>query len=422
MRIVKLSTMDISGGAARAALRLHTGLRALHIDSRLVVQRKTLDQPAIEGPRGATAALTAKTRLLLDQLPVIPHWHRSGGVFAPGWLPGNAWRRANALNPDIVHLHWITKAFLGIRDLARLNAPIVWTLHDMWAFTGGCHYDLGCGRYRSHCGNCPVLGSSRAKDLACRMQAAKRRAWQTLDMTIICPSRWLADCARNSALLGRHRIEVIPNGIDLAQYRPHDRAAARRRLSLDSNDKLILFGAMDATSNERKGFGQLQAALQLLAETGWSRRASVVVFGKADRARPPPAGFRVHYIPPLHDDVQLAELYSCADVFVAPSLQDNLPNTIMEAMACGTPCVAFDNGGMPDMIQHEKNGYLATTRDADALAAGIAWVLEDPARNERLSRNARACCEQRFGLRDIANRHLELYRDVLASGRHTATA
>lgn len=413
MRIVKLSTMDSSGGAARAALRLHAGLRSIGVDSRVVVQQKTVDDEFIYGPRGTTAKLVAKTRLLIDQLPVIPHWHHSSDVFAPGWLPGNGWRRANALKPDIVHLHWITKAFLGIGDLARLKAPIVWTLHDMWAFTGGCHYDTGCGRYIRTCGCCPVLGSDRDNDPAHRAQSAKLREWRGLDMTIVCPSRWLADCARNSALLGRHRIEVIPNGIDLQQYRPIEKADARKQLSITTDDRLILFGAMGPTANARKGFGHLQSALQHLAASGWDKHTRVIVFGTPERTQLSLSGFPVQHIPPLQRDEDLAALYSAADVFVAPSLQDNLPNTVMEALACGTPCVAFEVGGMPDLIEHRGNGYLATPYDNESLAEGIEWVLEDLPRWQQLSRQARAYTMEHFELATVAKQYRQLYSEIL---------
>jgi glycosyltransferase involved in cell wall biosynthesis len=413
MRIVKLSTMDSSGGAARAALRLHAGLRAIEVDSRVVVQYKTLDDDFIYGPRGITAKLAAKTRLLIDQLPVIPHWHRSSDVFAPGWLSGNAWRRANTLNPDIVHLHWITKGFIGIHDLARFNAPIVWTLHDMWAFTGGCHYDTGCGRYVKQCGRCPVLGSRREHDLAQRMQSARLREWEGLNMTIVCPSRWLADCAHNSALLGQHRIEVIPNGINLQQYRPIEKAAARKQLSIATDDRLILFGAMDPAGNPRKGFSHLQAGLQQLAASGWNKNTRIIVFGTSESGNAQFSGFPVQHIAPLQRDEDLAALYSAADVFVAPSLQDNLPNTVMEALACGTPCVAFDIGGMPDMIEHRKNGFLATPHDDESLASGIAWVLEDLPRWQQLSQQARATAMERYDQIAVAEQHKQLYSDIL---------
>ncbi|MDH3980403.1 MAG: glycosyltransferase family 4 protein [Gammaproteobacteria bacterium] len=413
MRIVKLSTMDSSGGAARAALRLHNGLRAIGVDSHTVVQHKTVNDDSIHGPRGKMARLVSNTRLLIDQLPVIPHWHHSSDVFAPGWLSGNTWRRANALNPDIVHLHWITKAFLGIRDLARLNAPIVWTLHDMWAFTGGCHYDTGCGRYLQTCGSCPVLGSSRTRDLAHRLQSARLREWEGLDMTIVCPSRWLADCARNSAVLAGRHIEVIPNGINLQAYRPIEKTAARKHLSITTDDRLILFGAMGPTENARKGFSQLQSGLQHLAASGWDKHTRVIVFGTTESTQLPLSGFPVQHIPQLQRDEDLAALYSAADVFVAPSLQDNLPNTVMEALACGTPCVAFNIGGMPDLIEHKENGYLATPRDNESLARGIAWVLEDLPRWQQLSRQARAFTQDHFDLAVVAKQYKQLYSDIL---------
>lgn len=405
--------MDSSGGAARAALRLHYGLRAIEVDSRVIVQHKTVDEDSIYGPQGMVANFAAKTRLLIDQLPVIPHWRHSSDVFAPGWLSGDAWRRTNALNPDIVHLHWITKAFLGIRDLPRLNAPIIWTLHDMWAFTGGCHYDTGCGRYQQACGNCPVLGSGRDNDLAHRVQTAKRRAWEGLDMTIVCPSRWLANCARSSALLGRQRIEVIPNGIDLKQFHQTEKATARKHLSITTNDRLILFGAMDPTANARKGFSYLQSALQHLAASGLNKDTRVIVFGTPDHARPPIADFIIQYISPLQRDEDLAALFSAADVFVAPSLQDNLPNTVMEALACGTPCVAFNVGGMPDLIEHRASGYLATPRDDKSLAKGIAWVLEDQSRWQQLSHHARSYTQEHFDLITVAKQYRQLYSDIL---------
>ena len=405
--------MDSSGGAARAALRLHAGLRAIDVDSRVIVQHKTSNDDYIYGPRSRTAKLAAKARLLIDQLPVIPYWHQSNDVFAPGWLPGNAWRRANEHNPDIIHLHWITKAFIGIRDLPRLNAPIIWTLHDMWAFTGGCHYDHDCGRYHGACGRCPVLGSGYDNDLSRRIQSFKRRTWEGLEMTIVCPSRWLADCAHSSVLLGKQRIEVIPNGLDLQQFRPMNKASARKQLSIATDDRLILFGGMGPTTNARKGFAYLQAALQQLATAGWNKHSRVIVFGNPGRASPPLADFRVQYIQPLQRDEELASLYSAADVFVAPSLQDNLPNTVMEALACGTPCVAFNIGGMPDLIEHQASGYLATPRDGKSLAAGIAWVLEDTSRWQQLSHNARSFTRDHFDLPTISKRYRELYREIL---------
>jgi glycosyltransferase involved in cell wall biosynthesis len=413
MRVTLVNTMDRSGGAARAANRLHQGLRSIDVDSRMLVQVETGNDDGVTGGRGKTAKAMASIRLLVDQLPVIPHWRKAQGVFAPALLPGNAWRRANRQNADIIHLHWITKAFMGINDIPRLNAPIVWTLHDMWPLTGGCHYDMGCGRYSTGCGKCPVLGSNKTGDLSAQLLSRKRKAWQGLNLTIISPSKWLADCARRSEPLGDFRTEVIPNGIDLDHFRPLPKAEARAALSISPDRKVILFGAMSPTDDSRKGFSQLQTALHTLAED--NSAASLVIFRAPQPDTAPQAILPTQYIGKLESDQDLARLYSAADVFVAPSAQDNLPNTIMEALACGTPCVAFRVGGIPDMIHHESNGYLATPGDSQELARGIDWVLEDAQRWNRLSENARSTAEENYRLSDIAERHKTLYSEILDS-------
>ena len=413
MRVVILNTMDRSGGAARAAGRLNKGLQSLDIDSRMLVQVKTGNDQDVIGRVGRVARATARLRLLADQLPVIPRWWKMQGVFAPALLPGNAWRRANAQNADIIHMHWVTKAFLSIEDIARLNAPIVWTLHDMWPFTGGCHYDLDCERYRSSCGACPVLGSRRRHDLSQRILYRKHKAWHNMNMTIVSPSRWLADCARNSSLMHRHRIEVIPNGLDLDQFKPIIKSYARTQLSLQPDVKLILFGSMGPTENSRKGFSYLQSALRQLAVMGWTKQASVIVFGASGPARHSESDFPTRYIEQISDDHSLAALYSAADVFVAPSLQDNLPNTVMEALACGTPCVAFRIGGMPDMIKHRENGYLVEPRNELDLAYGISWVLEDQLRWQQLSEQSRTSVQQNYELTAVAKKYKALYEELL---------
>ncbi|MEE9157597.1 MAG: glycosyltransferase [Gammaproteobacteria bacterium] len=173
------------------------------------------------------------------------------------------------LAPDLVHLQWISRSFLRIETLARLELPLVWTLHDMWAFTGGCHYDGGCERFVSACGHCPILGSSRERDLSHWVFARNRRASKRQNLTVVAPSRWLAGFAARSALLGRFRIGVIPNNLDLNRYRPIDRAIARSLIGVLPNRRIILFGAVRSTGDERKGFRELHAAMRQLANTGW---------------------------------------------------------------------------------------------------------------------------------------------------------
>jgi glycosyltransferase involved in cell wall biosynthesis len=232
-------------------------------------------------------------------------------------------------------------------------------------------------------------------------------------MTVIAPSRWMATLARESALLRRCRIETIPNGIDTAVFKPIDRRIAREILNLPLDRRLVLFGAMRATSDRRKGFEYLKAALDRIAVGPLRHVVELVVFGATAPRSPERFGLKTHYVGQINDEVALALLYASADAFVAPSRQDNLPNTVMEALACGTPCVAFRVGGLPDMIVDRENGYLAEPFVADDLAAGIIWLLEDEDRALRLSTNARETAVASFRLDQQAAATAALYRSLL---------
>ncbi|HYR69300.1 MAG TPA: glycosyltransferase, partial [Candidatus Dormibacteraeota bacterium] len=227
MKPILLSTFDRIGGAARAAYRLHRGLREVGLDSHLLVQRKVTDDPTVHGPEGRLAKLAALARPSLDSLPLLQYPGRSEGLFSPAVLPDGVARRVAAMHGDLVHLHWVAGGFLRPESLAKLGLPMVWTLHDSWAFTGGCHVPGECVRYREACGECPTLASHRAGDLSRSLLDRKRRAWARASPTLVTPSRWLADAARSSSVFRGARVEVIPNGLDLARFKPFDRSAAR---------------------------------------------------------------------------------------------------------------------------------------------------------------------------------------------------
>ena len=286
------------------------------------------------------------------------------------WLPNIITHKIAQINPDIINLHRICGGYLQIETLAKFNKPIVWTLHDMWAFTGGCHYSQECARYTKSCGSCPQLDSNRDWDLSRWVWQRKAKAWQDLNLTIVTPSQWLAKCARVSSLFQDLPIKVIPNGIDTTKYKPIAQSLARELLNLPQDKQLVLFGAMNATSDRRKGFHFLQPALQYLSQSGWQEKLEIVIFGASEPINPPNLGFKCHYLGRLNDDISLALAYNASDVMIVPSLEDNLPNTVMEAIACGTPCVTFNIGGMPDMIEHQKNGYLAVPFQIEDLAGG----------------------------------------------------
>lgn len=413
MKTLHLNTNDISGGAARAAFRLHKGLQDIGVDSRMLVQFKLGDDVSVICPDSKWTKGIALLRPTLDALPLKLYSGWNGTGFSLAYLPEGVASKCATINPDIVHLHWVADGFLRIDTLRKFRKSVVWTLHDMWAFTGGCHYDESCGRYKKSCGACPQLKSEKQNDLSRWVWKRKKKAWQGLDMTIVTPSRWLAECARSSFLFRNHRVEVIPNGLDIKCYKPLNKKLVRDVLGLPQDKKLILFGAMVVFSEPRKGFQFLEPALQNLAQNGWSDRAELIVFGASEPVNSPDFELKAHYLGRLYDDISLAMLYAAADVFVLPSIQDNLPNTIMESFACGTPVVAFDATGVKDIVDHKINGYLAKAKDLNDFADGIQWVLADPERCVRLGKKAREKAAKEYALEVQAQRYRDLYEEIL---------
>ena len=414
MKVLLLNTSDIEGGAARAAYRLQQGFKQLGVNTQMLVQAKSSDDVTVIAPRPNLRRDFAKLRPSLNSLLLKLHPQHELTTFSPQWVPDFVEPKVRHLTPDIVNLHWVCDGFLQIETLAKLKCPLVWTLHDMWAFTGGCHYNQECDRYTASCGNCPQLSSGREFDLSRWIWQRKAKAWKNLNLSIVTPSHWLAECAHASSLFRELPITVIPYGIDIERYRPIDRKLARQILKLPQDKQLLLFAAVKATSDRRKGFHLLQAALQRLSQAGWAEKAELLVVGASPPQNAAELEFRIHYLGTLNDDISLALAYAAADVFVAPSIQDNLPNTIMEAIACGTPCVAFEVGGMPDLIDHQRNGYLAQPFNTGDLANGIMWVLSDIDRHQRLANAARQKAEQNFTLETQATRYVNLFQQRLA--------
>ena len=412
MKVLIINTSDAKGGAARAAYRLHQGLQGIGVDSNMLVQMRQTDNRKVFGTSAASGLSQAKVglRLTLDNLPLKRYKNYGGATLSPQWIPDRIAAQVRHINPDIINLHWANAGFMQIETLAKLNKPIVWTLHDMWAFTGGCHYSQDCDRYTTICGACEQLGSQKEQDLSRWIWNRKVKAYKDLNLTIVTPSHWLGKCAESSRLFRDTRVECIPNGLDTDVYRPINKHFAREALRLPQNKSLILFGSLKATSNKRKGFHLLQAAIQSLSSSTFDESTELVVFGSSEPDDPPQFGFKTHYLGNFSDDLSLALIYSAADVFVLPSLQENLANTMLESLACGTPCVAFDIGGMPDMIEHKKNGYLAQPFDIHDLAKGIAHILGIFSANS--SPHCRNKVEKDFTQEVQARHYLSLFQEI----------
>jgi glycosyltransferase involved in cell wall biosynthesis len=413
MNVLMLNTFDDVAGADRSARRLQQGLRRLGVDASLLVQFRYGDGSDILCSASPARLLLRRLKLYLGMLPVRLYPHRPENNFTPALLPDRLPAQVARLAPDIVHLHWLGAGFCGIKSIGRFDRPLVWTLHDSWPFTGGCHVPGDCRKYRERCGACPVLGSRREADLSRWTWRRKRQAWRQLRPILVAPSRWLADCARASSLFRDCQVEVIPNGLDTEAFRPMDQQVAREQFGLPRDRPVVLFGAVNALTDPNKGWQLLQPALKLVSEQ--LPDALLAVFGAAAPAVQPDVGMPMVFLGRLRDEASLVAAYSAADVFVAPSLQESFCQTVLEAMACGTPAVAFGATGPLDVVVHQECGYLAQPYESADLARGILWVLGDRERHARLVRQARQRAEDEFGLDRVAAQYLLIYREMLAT-------
>lgn len=412
MKLLLLNTNDIFGGASIAAYRLLKGLQQNGIQAQMLVQSKKSDDYSVIGPQTKWQKLFGMLRPRLDSIPIIFYKKRNKVIFSPAIIPDNISKKVKNINPDIVHLHWIAGGFIKIESLAKIKKPIIWTLHDSWAFTGGCHIPFDCKKYIKTCNYCPTLSSDKRNDLSYKIFKRKEKSWKNLRFTIVAPSSWLGECVKRSSLFYKTRVEVISCGLDLNRFKPINKNVARDILCLPKDKKLILFGALSALSDKRKGFSLLREALKNFSSKE-NKDIELVIFGSSKPKVEEDLGFKTHYLGHLNDEISLAVIYSAVDVMIVPSIQDNLPNTIMESLACGAPVVAFDVGGIPDMIDHQKNGYLAKSFDTEDLARGIKWVLEDNTKLKELSKNARLTAMNKFDIIKVAKRYKNLYEDIL---------
>lgn len=409
MKVTLLNTYDF-GGAATATRRIHHGLRGIGVDSEMLVQIKRGDDPTVVGPEGTFRRVYSMGRVVTDSLPLALHGG-ADGAFSVDWLPDDVPRQVRRLDPDVVHLNWVGDGFLSPESVAKFDCPVVWRLPDMWAFTGGCHYADGCERYTGSCGRCPKLDSSVPWDVSRLTHRRKSRAFGDADITVVGPSTWIADRARESSLFADRRIEVIPNGLDTDVYRPRDATLARDLFDLPDDARIVLFGAQ-SPDDPRKGGDLLDDALGRLADDGAYDDVVQVVFGTSRPAEAPDTGFETRYTGYLHDDQSLALLYAAADVMVVPSRYEGFGQTASEALACGTPVVAFDATGPSDIVDHRETGYLAEPYEAADLASGIRWVLEDEERRAELGEHARERAVDEYAAETVALQYRDLYEEL----------
>ena len=414
MKCIHLNHSDINGGAARAAYRAHLALRASGVDSRMWVNKAAAGDWTVEGPSSKREKALATLGPQLARPLVNTLKTDNPIIHSPAILPSQWVKRINASDTDIVHLHWVQREMLSIADIGRIQKPIVWTLHDMWAFCGAEHLawdDRWRDGYRRD--NRPLHESGF--DLNRWTWQRKRKHWQQ-PMHIVTPSQWLADYVRESALMRDWPVSVVGNPIDTERWKPLEQSLSRELLRLPADVPLLLFGAMGGGRDPHKGFDLLLQALEHLRVDSRAQGMELVIFGQRTPRSPlPNLGFPIHYIGHLHDDLSLRALYSATDAMVIPSRQDNLPNTGVEAHTCATPVIAFNTGGLPDIVDHQRTGYLAKPFDTEDLAHGIAWVLGQGAIGPSggiLGEQARERAEARFAAPIVAAQYRTLCENV----------
>jgi glycosyltransferase involved in cell wall biosynthesis len=409
--VLHLSTFHLEGGAGVAATRLHRALLKSGSESDMLVPMSSSAEHRVHMlARDNFQTKKAWGRFVGERLAFLP-FEKDKSVrfaFSPAAIGTDISLHPLVKSADIIHLHWINFGFLSLKSLRSLFAlgkPVVWTLHDMWTFTGGCHYTRGCDHYLNHCGYCPFLSRPDRYDISFTQFSQKAELYQLTNMALVSPSNWLHNLVGQAPLTQDLRALNIPNCIDTGIFRPIEKQQARERLRLPKDKRLVLFAGAN-TQDPRKGFRFFKEAIGLLKRDD----VEVLIFGKSKADSFVDFPTKVHYLGKLVGEDEMVSAYNAADLIVVPSLEDNLPNTIMEAMACGTPAVGFATGGIPEMIDHLKNGFVASPKSARSISEGIQLALEN---HTVFSANARQKALECYSERIIADRYRDLYQSLL---------
>ena len=422
MRVLIVNTSEKTGGAAVAANRLMEALKNNGVKAKMLVRDKETDHITVAA---VPHPLLMQWRFLWERLVIFANNRLSRNhLFEMDIANAGAdiTRLREFREADVIHLSWVNQGMLslpGIRKILDSDKPVVWTMHDAWPATAICHYPRECDKYQSRCHNCPLLpGGGGQHDLAARTWARKKRTMEGRNIHFVACSRWLEAKAKQSALLTGQSITSIPNPIDSRTFCPADRREARMAAGLPLDKRVVLFVSQRVTDS-RKGMGYFTEAMNTLAGNNPELAGETCVAVLGGHAEEVAEGLRLPTFPLgyVSDERHIVDIYNSADVFVLPSLEDNLPNTIMEAMACGVPCVGFDTGGIPEMIDHRKNGYVAAYKDAADLAEGIRWVLAEADR-DALGRDARRKVAACYSQNAVAMKYIEVYNQALAFKRY----
>ena len=422
LKVLSVCT-SLGGGAGRAAYRIHQGVRSIGVDGRMLLKGGKSNDPSIVTldefvPQNPFYKVFDWTRNKVKNKMQHARWNRypeRDSVFMSD-LRGTALHCAlKKLDYDVLHLHWINQRFIPLEDLPK-DKPIVWTLHDSWPFCGICHYFFDCDGYQKQCGDCPFLHSNKADDLSHQIWKTKEEVYKDLNLHIVSPSQWLADCAKLSSLFGRFPIEVIPNCLDVETFRPlNEREISLRWRNFQEKRLMkpfVLYGAMSAVMDKRKGFANLLSALRKLEAQGFANDFELVVFGASESELGMNVNIPIHYVGYVSDTQELVSLYNLASVMVVPSLSEVFGQTASEALSCGTPVVAFQCSGIQEVVNHKVDGYLAQPYISEDLAEGILWCLKNNAEN-CLGNAGREKVLQKYTFDSVCQQYKSLYESLI---------
>lgn len=415
MRILHFNAYDF-GGAANGAFRVHASLLEQDVTSFFASSTKSDDDASKilvshNNSRMPQFLINKASSFILHRV----YKKNDRAFYSASLFPNSVNDIIKEVSPDIIHFHWIAAGFISyfaMRHIASLKIPVVWTIRDTWAFTGGCHFFGDCNKWKTRCENCPCLDRQFVYDLALQQWKKKLHAYSQCQPHIVALSKQFSEHIDNAPLLKNFLRSHIPNPIDTQRFYPIDPLVARRLLGLEQHKKYILFGAISSTVDRRKGFDLLTEALGRLNSP--DADINCLVFG-ASHAGGSSLPLPVRFLGQVHDALCLSLVYSAADVFVCPSREESFSNTTLESLACGNPVVGFAVGGIPDMVEHKVNGMLATPHDPRELAEGIAYVLEDAERREAMGRAARRTVEEKYAYPVVAKQYISLYEQLLAT-------
>lgn len=416
MKILLLNTYDAGGGAAQACNRLYRALQQAGADVSFMVDEKTSrNSDILSFNDGFISKQISEVRFAAERALLYPRLLSKKDLFqfSPANTGMDISNHPAVKQADVLHLHWFNQGFLSLSSLQKLAAlkkKIVWTLHDMWGFTGGCHYTRGCENFKKRCGSCPYLTGDNQQDLSADVWKQKSAIYDKSIFTFVTCSKWLGGLASTSSLLSEFNIHPIPNPIDTELYKPLDKKTVRTSLGLNPDKRYILFASQNL-EDDRKGFRFLKEAVGLLdsKNPALKNEVELVVFGKVKVDLQPMLPLKVHSLGSLSSQEKIVAAYNAADLFVLPSLEDNLPNTVMEALACGVPVVAFNTGGIPEMVDDGSNGFLAEQKSSEQLAQGILQVIENKSTYAGFSQNARKKVLDNFSNQKVAEQYLAVY-------------